>query len=183
MTDRESEDMEYLYCGGSFCFDCRSEDYEEKAAEDYRSSVLGDPRLLLRNGGSVLLNGAVTYIGPFYFETEDMADRDIVRTEMRQIERCTWAVFLLDDCRCPGTVAEMVRAASLRKKISIYYIRDDRETESELRSSCWYPILLCEELNGGRVETAACRDHGDAKRRILARIGEAAVSDTEDTLP
>ena len=69
--------MEYLYSGGRFDFDYRDADFEEKAARDYRAILLNDVNKLLSNSDTVILSGHLAYIGPYYFETDGMLDRDI----------------------------------------------------------------------------------------------------------
>ena len=159
--------MKKLYCGGAFTFDVRNADYLKDAQKDYRTSILKDVELLLQYSSGVSLENDLSYIGPFYFETENMRDVDIVSVESEMIRRCTDAIFLLDSGNCPGTVAEMTLAACLQKRIHIFYVRqqDDQETESELHTSCWYPILLCSQMN--TVHTlCACTDADDASGRI-----------------
>ena len=158
--------MEYVYCGGRFDFDYLKDGYEQKAAEDYRAALLGDVQTLLKNSGVVRLSDRLAYVGPYYFETDGMLDREIVETEKGQIERCTLAVFLLDDVACPGTVAEMVYAVSLGKRIRVFYIRDDGETESALRSPCWYPMILCQQIRPDFVELFPCIDYLEARATI-----------------
>lgn len=127
-----------IFCGGTFCFDYREDGYEEMAAKDYRAKVLGSVEALLKPKGKdgVKLNDGVTYVGPFYFETESMKAEDIIRWEKEMIESCTDAVFLLDDAACSGTIAEMVYANSLGKRLHLFYVqhKDDEETESELHT-------------------------------------------------
>ena len=164
--------MEYLYCGGRFDFDYLNEGYEQRAAEDFRAKLLGNVQKLLRNAGDVVLSDRLTYVGPFYFETDGMLDREIVETEKREIERCTLALFLLDDGTCPGTVGEMVYAASLHKELHVFYLQDRGETESTLASPCWYPMRLCQACASSRVELVPCADHREAKDRILAFVRE-----------
>lgn len=159
--------MEYLYCGGRFDFDYRDADFEEKAVRDYRAILLNDVNKLLSNSDTVILSGHLAYIGPYYFETDGMLDQDIVATEKRQIERCTIAVFLLDDTPCPGTIAELVYAASLQKKILIYYVKNTNETESVLRSPFWYPMILCSKVNRSGTEIIAYDSYAEARDGIL----------------
>ena len=153
--------MESIYCGGRFDFDYLDKDYREKAAADWRAVLPGGVDRLLQNAGRLRLSDQLTYVGPFYFESDGMIDRDIVGAEMRQVESCTCVVFLLDGVNCPGTVAEMVYAASLQKKIRVFYVKDENETESSLRSACWYPIILCQKICAD-TEAVACRDAADA---------------------
>ena len=158
ITSHENCDMDFVYCGGRFDFDYRDVRYVEKAAQDYRAISSPSP---------VQLSDHLTYVGPFYFETDGMLDRDIVETEMRQIEKCTAAVFLLDNRPCPGTIAEMVYAATLNKKIAVAYLKDENETESELQSSCWYPIILCQKINGSDISLLPYTDYLEGRDKIL----------------
>ena len=160
-----------LYCGGSFCFDCRQEDYIERAASDYRSIILGGAHKLLQKSEGVALRDGLWYIGPFYFETEGMEDREIVKSESEMIRSCTDAIFLLDDGLCPGTIAELIFASSLQKRIHVFYIKKsgDEETESSLRSPCWYPIILSEQMSEG-VSVCACSGMDEARNEIKTLI-------------
>ena len=159
--------MDYLYCGGRFDFDCRDADFEKKAAKDYRAILLNDVKKLLSSSGTVKLSSSLAYIGPFYFETDGMLDQDIVEAEKRQIERCTIAVFLLDNTPCPGTIAEMIYTASLQKRILIYYVKNKNETESVLCSPFWYPMILCRKIDSANVEITACDSCAEARDGIL----------------
>ena len=159
--------MEYIYCGGRFDFDYRQIGYEKKAAEDYRAILLKDVNNLLNTADTVVLSDNLSYIGPYYFETEGMLDLDIIETEKRQIERCTVAVFLLDHSPCPGTIAEMVYAASLHKRIKIFYVKDENETESALQSSFWYPMILCRKINPAGTNIQSCDSFSEGRAEIL----------------
>ena len=99
-----------------------------------------------------------------------MIDRDIVETEMRMIEECDVAFFLLEDGTCPGTVSEMIYAATLKKRMCIVYIRNEEETESSLRSACWYPINMCRSINKSETEVFPCIDREQAERILLEQI-------------
>ena len=159
--------MDYLYCGGRFDFDYRDAYFEKKAAKDYRAILLNDVSKLLRNSGTVILSSRMAYIGPYYFESDGMLDQDIVETEKRQIESCTVAVFLLNHSPCPGTIAEMVYAASLQKSINIFYVKDENETESALCSPFWYPMILCRKIGSADVDVVSCDSLSQARDEIL----------------
>ena len=159
--------MEYIYCGGRFDFDYRQSGFEKKAAEDYRAILLNDVNKLLDNADTVILSDNLTYVGSYYFETEGMLDQDIVETEKRRIERCTVAVFFLDQEDCPGTIAEMVYAASLQKKIKILYVKDKNETESALKSPFWYPMIFCRKLNLADTYIQSCDSFSEGRSEIL----------------
>ena len=162
--------MDYLYCGGRFDFDCRDTDFEEKAAKDYRAILLNDVNKLLNNSDTVVLSNYLAYIGPYYFETDGMLDQDIVEVEKRQIERCTIAVFLLDNSPCPGTIAEMVYAASLQKRMLVYYVKNVNEAESALLSAFWYPMILSSKIDSSDVDLIACDSFSEAHDNVLKMI-------------
>ena len=159
--------MEYIYCGGRFDFDYRQGGFEKKAAEDYRTILLNDVNKLLNPADTLVLSDNLLYIGPYYFETEGMLDQDIIETEKRQIERCTVAVFLLDHSPCPGTIAEMVYAASLHKRMKIFYVKDENETESILLSPFWYPMILCRKINLAGTNIQSCDSFSEGRSEIL----------------
>lgn len=113
----------------------------------------------------------MTYVGPFYFETESMKAEDIIRCEKEMIESCTDAVFVLDDAACPGTIAEVMYANSLGKTLHLFYVRhkDDEETESGLHTPCWYPILFCRMTNKD-VNLYPCSSIEEAANKILSSV-------------
>ena len=164
--------MKKLYCGGRFEFDYRDEDYLEKAEEDYRALILDDVNRMLWPGEFVPISDDVLYVGPFYYEMNEMADRGIVKIEKAQIEQCTHAFFLLEDGICPGTVAELIYAASLNKQITIFSIQDFMETESTLHSACWYPIIMAQEISNVAPEIIHCKDLPEAHEKILQKARE-----------
>ncbi len=163
-----------LFCGGSFCFDYLDADYETNAAEDYRAMLLGSVDALLRpeEESGVRISDLVTYIGPFYFETEAMEAEDIVRCEKQMIEKCTDAVFILDDAACPGTVTELIYASSLKKTVHIFYVDYgmDAETESRLHTPCWYPIVFS-GLTDSDVHLYPCSSLAEAKQKVKSTFG------------
>lgn len=156
-----------VYCGGAFVFDYQDKDYEVFAKDDYRANILGDFKLLLYNNKPIKLTDKIEYIGPFYFETNDMIGEDIVNIEKKMIEKCTDAIFLLDSGLCPGTISELIYASSLLKDIYIFYIKrkETEETESNLHSPCWYPILLCKTINK-KTKVYSCESLEQAKEKI-----------------
>lgn len=162
-----------LFCGGTFCFDYREDGYEKMAANDYRAKLLGSVGALLRpkDACEVKLSEDVTYVGPFYFETESMKAEDIIRCEKGMIESCTDAIFLLDEAACPGSIAEMMYANSLGKTIHLFYVRhkEDEETESELHTPCWYPMQFCQMTNKS-VNLYPCSSLEDAAKKILSFV-------------
>ena len=163
--------MRTLYCGGSFNFDYQQADYRTQAASDYRAILLGSPDRLLHRSNRVMLNAEVAYIGPFYFESDSMADRDIVQSEIDMVRACTDAMFFLDEAGCPGTICELTMASMLGKRVHLFYIRksDDQETESDLHTPCWYPILHSSSINSN-THIYECRSKADAVNKIRTLI-------------
>ena len=159
--------MHKLYCGGTFGFDFLENGYRQKAATDYRAVLLGSADLLLEKHEYIPLSDNLRYMGPFYFETKGMIDRDIVNAEVQMIKECTNAIFLLDNAACPGTIAELTLASTLGKTVEIFYIKysDDEETESELHSPCWFPILMSSIMNNS-THITGCFDYNDAVAKI-----------------
>lgn len=162
--------MERVYLGGKFHFDFLKEGYKEKVSRDFRALILGSKDLLLNQMGSVRLSDNLEYVGPYYFETDSMLDKDIVSTEMKMIEDCTTAFFLIEDGICPGTVSEIIYAATLKKNIRLFYIVDENETESYLRSPCWYPITQSFLLAGNLVRVTPCKTYEDAVSKLIASV-------------
>lgn len=162
-----------IFCGGTFCFDYCEDGYEDMATKDYRAMLLGSVDALLKpkEADGVKLCDGVTYVGPFYFETERMKAEDIIRCEKEMIESCTDAVFVLDDAACPGTIAEVMYANSLGKTLHLFYVRhkDDEETESGLHTPCWYPILFCRMTNKD-VNLYPCSSIEEAANKILSTV-------------
>lgn len=162
-----------VFCGGTFCFDYRKDGYEVVAAKDYRARLLGSVESLLQPKGAdgVKIYDDIVYIGPFYFETENMEAKDIICCEKEMIEACSDAIFLLDDAACPGTIAEMMYANSLGKTLHLFYVqhKEDEETESELHTPCWYPIQFCQMTNRS-VNLYPCSCVEDAANRIQSFV-------------
>ena len=161
--------MRKLYCGGRFHFDYLRDGYLEDAAKDYRARLLGDVAHLLQRSDGVQLHETVDYIGPFYFETDGMQDRDIVQVEWEMVQNCTDSIFLLETADCPGTVCELTAASLLGKRVHIFYLRDNGETESLLHTPCWYPILHSVSVNEN-TRIYECESLEDAVEKIIKTV-------------
>ena len=161
-----------IFCSGTFCFDYKQEDNLSKAKMDYRSRLLGNPLRLFHLSEEQYISERVRYIGPFYFETENMEGVTIVGIERKMIEDSTDVLFILDNATCPGTIAELMVATHLQKTIHIFYVRhnDTEETESLLHTPCWYPILLCQQLNPQRTLLFECGNRYEAEDKMIHYI-------------
>lgn len=160
-----------LYCGGQFNFDYQNSDYFDKVKYDYRAILLGSADKLLQKSKSIKVSGNINYIGPFYFESVGMIDKDIVGIETKMIGDCTNAIFLLDNGCCPGTISELILASTLGKHIAIFYIRksNDEETESTLHTPCWFPIIMSQLINKN-VQIFECKNYIVACQKILEYV-------------
>ena len=169
--------MKKLYCGGTFCFDFVDPDYTTSAAMDYRVRILGSVEGLMRKRTDNFIKEEVEYIGPYYVETEDVPyglnDEIIVGTELKMIEECTDAIFLLDDGCCPGTISELTLASVRGKRVAVFYIRrnEDEETESSLHTPCWFAIIMSRLLNDN-TRLFSCADREDAVGKIVKYVSE-----------
>ncbi len=166
-----------LYCGGTFPFDYQLPDYRERAKEDYRAKLLGNVDLLLEKHPFVELREGIRYLGPFYFEAEDMQAQAIVDAELQMIRQCSHAIFLLEAGNCPGTIAELTLASTLQKQVEIFYVQktSTEETESDLHTPCWFAILASLSLNRN-THITACESYADAAHRILDFVYSAYLS-------
>ena len=72
--------------------------------------------------------------------------------------------------RRSGTIAEMVYAASLQKRILIYYVKNENETESALLSAFWYPMILSCRINSSEVVLIACDSFSEASDKAMKMI-------------
>jgi len=165
--------MKLIYCAGQFNFDYLNDDYYDKAKNDYRSILLGGADKLLQKSKVIKLTNNVSYIGPFYFESDGMIDKDIVKCEIDMIDKCTDTIFLLDNGCCPGTIAELILASTLRKDITIFYIKksDNEETESMLHTPCWFPIIMSQIISDN-VKLFCCDNYSDVTKMIKEYVYE-----------
>lgn len=162
-----------IFCGGAFRFDRRRADCYDMIPKDYRSVLLKDPALLFADfsEGDTLLNAKVSYVGPYFFTTEQLSGEQIILKEKEMIERCTDAIFLFDEASCPGSVTELMQAAMLGKSLHLFYIQkgDDDEIESALHTPCWYPILFS-QLTNKNTTLYRCHEYDEAVEKIVELV-------------
>lgn len=172
--------MKRIYFGGRFYFDYKESNYQNNVKNDYRVSILGNQELLLKKQKYVKISDNIQYIGPFYFESAGMDDKEIVSEEIKMIKKSTDLVFLLDDALCPGTIGELMLANNLGKKVYIFYVKKDisEETESILHTPCWFPIIMSIMLNKN-CKLIPCKNIRDAKEKINNTIN---VLDKNETI-
>lgn len=159
----------YIFCGGAFRFDRRRANCYDMIPKDYRSVLLKDPALLFAgfDEGDTMLSPQVDYVGPYFFTTDKLSGEQIILREKEMIERCTDAIFLFDEAGCPGSVTELMQAATLGKTLHLFYIQkgDDDEIESALHTPCWYPILFS-RLTNANTHLYRCHEYDEAVTKI-----------------
>ena len=168
--------MKKMFFGGRFLF--MYKDYTiEKLSDDYRAKLLGDVKMMLKppsnTSRSVRFSNTSEYIGPFYFYEEGTSASAIVKNEYNMVEKCTDAVFLLDNRACPGTISELIHASFLRKIIHIFYVTlsvDDDEPENEISSRQWYAIQMSSMINGGNTHIKECATYDEAVELIINKF-------------
>lgn len=166
-----------IYFGGRFSFQYK--DYtKEKLAMDYRSIILGDVNKILHSPNTneklTKISENVFYTGPYYFYEEGTTAKDIVKNEIEMVERCTDAIFLLDNESCPGTITEIIHSVFKNKIIHIFYVKipiDNGEPENEINSKQWYPIMFS-LLNNDKVFLTECKTRDDATKKIISFINK-----------
>ena len=162
-----------LYCGGNFEFQYK--DFTpDKLKSDYRTDILGSVDLILHQpkSGSVTLfctnTLGVEYIGPFYFYENGLDGACVVSNECDMVERCTHAVFLVDNKNIPGTVSEIIHASLLKKNVAIFYVEktpDAGEPEQDICNTNWYPLEFAKLVNE-KTKLIKCKNRKEAKKLI-----------------
>jgi hypothetical protein len=166
--------MKKIYFGGQFRF-LYKDASKEVIKEDFRSKVLGDYQLMLRRPqcGYVQLSPNAQYVGPFYFYEEGTSAWDIVLNEFSMVERCTDAVFILDNESCPGSISELIHASFLKKNVNIFYVStpiDEGEPENEINSKQWYAIQMASIVNPGNTDITECLTYEEAVKYVGEKV-------------
>lgn len=169
-----------IYFGGNFEFQYK--DFKpELMKDDYRAKILGDINKILyqpENTQKIRRLGKCTYyVGPYYFYENGLDGSNVVKTEIDMVNRCTHAVFLVDNTNMPGTVAEIIHASLIKKKIAIFYVKqllDEGEPEKEICSANWYPLQFAKQIADAYL--VECEDRDVAKMCIYNYV-ESLIQD------
>lgn len=101
------------------------------------------------------------YLGPFYNEkasdgslTSSICE-EVVQTENELIDKCDIFIVYFDSNISPGSITELIYAAFKKKKIEIYYVKED-DISYELKSSNWYPIVSAIQITKAANSEARC---------------------------
>ena len=161
--------MKTIYIAGSFY---RNNDSLE---HDFRSHLLGDSELLLHqnNESYVIWHGEkVKYIGPFFFYNDEkslLPEQDnIVFTEKMMIDRCDIFISYFGQKSSPGSVAELVYAASLHKPIEIFYLETDNGRE--IKTEYWFPIVMSRYIDENVVKVTPVKCANEFMEKLKAPL-------------
>lgn len=162
--------MRKIYLGGGFPI-LDINDPESSMKNDFRTLVLGDVKKLLfspqNESMEISLSDNVSYVGPYFYYDKEINARQVVSVENDMINRCTDAIFLLENVSSPGTITELINAALLGKFVHVFYVSlDTGNPETEINSDQWYPITFA-QIVGKSIECVECSSREVAINRIL----------------
>ena len=142
--------MKTVYVAGSFY---KSND---SLINDFRTKLLGNDDLLLNKNENAFINlhgETAKYIGPFFYYPEEekifkekgLSEQEtVVELERMMVENCDVFIVYFGSKSSPGSVAEMIRAASLGKDIEVYYF--ENENNRKYKTEYWFPILMARDI-------------------------------------
>lgn len=125
-------------------------------ADDFRTTLIGSEKDFVDFNNHSFIddfggNIKYQYLGPFYNEkasdgqlTSSVCE-EVVNTENALIRKCDIFIVFLNETCSPGSIAELIYAATLNKKIIIFYIKES-DVSYEMKSSNWYPIVTAKSL-------------------------------------
>lgn len=121
----------------------------EMLKDDIRSLIVGDVESTIYASDGVILknNPNVMYVGGFYYEKQDKYDtvcENVVYEELKQIDKCDMIVVNLTKYSAISSIAELMYAASLNKKIVIFC--NPKITSYKVEGEYWFPILATKQL-------------------------------------
>jgi len=121
----------------------------EMLKDDIRSLIVGDVESTIYASDGVILknNKNVMYVGGFYYEKQDKYDtvcENVVYEELKQIDKCDMIVVNLTKYSAISSIAELMYAASLNKKIVIFC--NPKITSYKVEGEYWFPILATKQL-------------------------------------
>lgn len=145
---------------------------------DFRTKLIGNEKDFVDfNNHSFIkdLSGNLKYqyLGPFYNEKASdgsltsTACEEVVSTENALIDKCDIFIVYFDKELSPGSITELIYAAFKKKKIEIYYKKED-DVSYELKSSNWYPIVSAIQIAGFKnVKTKIVKNESEVLKEII----------------
>ena len=123
---------------------------------DFRTTLIGKEEDFVNFNNHSFIRDAegnikYQYLGPFYNEkasdgqlTSSVCE-EVVTTENNLIKKCDVFAIFLNETYSPGSISELIYAEKKKKKIIIYYIKEN-DISYEMKSSNWYPIITAKSL-------------------------------------
>lgn len=149
-----------IFFGGKFDLSASGKELHQRLKNDYRSTLLGDPKKLAFADSSVKLKDyPISYKGTFYCEKASNGDYTSTDCEVVSSEEIE-AIMHADIFCCVfdlhfsvGTIVELIEAAFARKRIVIFYKNED--SNYAIKSEYWFAITralkIC-QLNHTQIE-------------------------------
>ena len=143
-----------IYVGCPFTFQY-ADATDELIRSDFRYRIVGEPFIRQTKLDEDI--GNVNYTGPFYYYKKGLGPDAVVRSEVDSIRRSDIVLLVFpEDGRAPGTVAELIYAASLGKKVVVFYVptktvtevdSDPANLDSNIHHQYWYPFHQASIIN------------------------------------
>ena len=164
-----------IYVGGPFTFFYK--DYTpELLKTDFRYKLIGND--FAKQTSKTVIVGNAEYVGPFYYYQLGQTPHDVVVSEINAVRNADNVYLVFSEKgNAPGTVAELIHAAVLNKKLNIYYVESNIETEATISGNLcdninhpyWYPFIQAKTL-ATNVKFTKCKTFNEATNKCLADI-------------
>lgn len=145
-----------VYFAGKFVLAPKRADLAKRLTDDWRSTLLGDPKkLTFASKSTKLENFPIIYNGPFY--CEQASEGDYTSTDCEVVVSEETRAILDSDIFCcvfdlnfsVGTIVELIDAAYAGKRIAIFYRNEN--SNYDIKSEYWFAIKramdICKENN------------------------------------
>lgn len=177
-----NEEIKTIYFAGKFCLSGDSDlPLAQRLKEDYRSVLLGDPALLVREDPNLTVWESYRYGGPFYCEQASQGvftstDCVVVLTAERSfVENCDVYVAVFGDSFSVGTVVELGWAIELNKNIVILY--KQQESSYSIASEYWFAIADALRRSD-KVQVASYVEENEIPRLLRSVLGDISSTRT-----
>ena len=142
--------MKKIYFAGKFNLIKEKTSKEKTSLEaslvnDYRSIILGNPKLLCQYQESLMLTKNYQYLGPFYCEQASLGnftstDCNIVLScEKESVTECDIFVCVFGEKFSVGSIVELGWALNLNKEIILLY-QETKNSPYQIKSEYWFAI-------------------------------------------
>ncbi len=140
-----------IYFAGKFDFSISGEKLYQRLINDYRSTLLGNPKkLTFADNSAKLSDYPIKYNGCFYCERASNGDYTstdcevVVKEETKAIMDADIFCCVFDLDFSVGTIVELMDAAFAQKRIVIFY--KNEESNYAIKSDYWFAITRALEI-------------------------------------